>query len=99
MRISKAIAYMSLSDGFLVLGMSAAGFKDAALVRYYIWRLRSEDVAVRRNAVDRLGVIGSEASIQPLMKLLAYDKDKGVRESTVLAIENFGSKALLHLSN
>jgi serine/threonine protein kinase len=53
-----------------------------------------EDREVRGAAVDGLGNIRSDKSLEPLVQITMSDKDEAVRERAALAIASIGNKAI-----
>ena len=69
--------------------------KPENIINSLIDDLASKDIFVRANAAEKLGRIGSEKSIDPLLIALTKDNDKSVQGIAAYALGKIGSKKAL----
>ncbi len=66
----KRLTHLTISLGIVVLLVAGYAFKDKAVEQWYIWKLESEDEAIRVAAADKLADIGSVKAVPHLIQAI-----------------------------
>jgi len=68
----------------IVVGGAIFAGRDRILERWYVHRLDSSDLEVRKHAIEKLGEIGSEKAVPRLIEIARTDDDLGPRAVAAL---------------
>jgi len=74
-RKGKRVALLVLAAGVAVLGVAVYAGRDLLIEEWYLYRLRSEDEAVRREAVEHLGDLRSARAVPRLIALAVEEAE------------------------
>ena len=73
----RAIAWCCVAITLVVLAGAVFAGREAILERWYVYSLDSPDVEVRKQAIEKLGELGSERTIPRLIEIARTDDDLG----------------------